>query len=136
MTNTKLFHKPQLVKVVPFLLNNLAVCNPRKLHTGYGDLLAGRGDAHKLTQVRASERYADYDPVPFGDHLLDGEVDVGEGRAEPGDGFPGALGARLAVADQTVAAKLGCENLARQAQVPPVEDLLEETEHDGLVLLG
>ncbi len=81
--DAELLHHSEVVSHRP-VFHDLPIDDAHDIDEVYGYRSAGRRDAHELTLVGTVKRLACGDLVPFGDHVLYGEVGVGEGLAEHG----------------------------------------------------
>src|SRR2546421_36007 len=77
--HSELLKHTKRIQVIPDFLE-LAICSGASDgDSRHGRLLAGRWDTHELTPMRTACRPAHDNSVPFGDFILNGEMEIGEG---------------------------------------------------------
>src|SRR5205085_6802441 len=81
---SELLHQAEHVGDEP-VLGDLAIDDAVHFHRGEAHLLAGRRNPHKLAAMGAAKPYPGRDLVLIGDHLLNGQMQVGERGGEPPD---------------------------------------------------
>lgn len=96
--------------------------------------MAAEGDVFQPAFVRTPSRDASHYLVPFGDLILNGEMEIGEGGADRSDVSLFAMKAgRLAVRG-TVVDIVGGDQLVRYGHVALVVALFKPTADEGLVV--
>src|SRR5215217_5125474 len=133
--DAKLLHHPQVVAHPP-VFHGLAVPKAHEVHVVLAHRAPGRERAHKRPFVSAAHRQAACNCVPFSDQLLDLEVQVREGRAQHIGQASHRLRATVPSWRGLVVYELGGNELVRDVEVPPVQQLLVGAPKQGLVLFS
>ena len=135
--SSDLFHQAQQIRRYHFLYE-FSICDATDADAGCCDLFAGRCDAIQLALMRAGERPLRCHLVALGDHVVDGQMQIGK-RAAPGGG--GLLRARYAV--QFIRGKrfgphpVGCcDELLGECEVALIPILFDKAAHEGFVVFG
>src|SRR5215203_325273 len=131
---TYLAHHLQSFPVVP-VFDDPAPRDTVHAHPAHLDPSSGRRDAHELPPMGAACDPPGNHHVPFGDLLLDREVNVGESRVVRAHDLLDVLGsaAQLGVAG-SMANVIWSQQLVHRLQLALTEDFLLQTPRDPLVL--
>ncbi len=79
-SDAELPHLAEYILIVP-PFDDLAFRYAKDAGMRYCNGLTGQSEAHELALMRAANGHPHGDPISFGNHVLDGNVAVGEGTA-------------------------------------------------------
>jgi hypothetical protein len=105
-----LLHQAEAVVFVP-AFHDLATGEVVDVHARDRHLLAGRRHAPELAPVGAAGDPASRDVVPFGDELLVGDLQIGEGAEKSCEELPEGLAVQRTRHAGDVKGETGCEQL-------------------------
>jgi hypothetical protein len=125
-------HHAKLIEVIPALYDLSLLREPEDTYARDRDLVAGRSDAPELALVGATHRPTGHYLVPFGDHILDCAMKVGEGPTELAYEPLDILGSALLRVAVRLMGDVSGEDLVHQVQVPLVTDLFDVAPESGL----
>jgi len=129
-----LLHQPQPIENAPTLYD-LAVGDACDGYPGECDLFAGGGNPLKLATLRAAHGEAGHDAIPFGDHILDGEMEVGKSSEKAANSLSDTLRAGCLARPSETVTVLWCEGFLYAAGKVPVIERVNPSANDRLVLL-
>src|SRR5215218_2536098 len=98
----------------------LAIPKANEVHVSLLHRAPGRRHAHQWPFMGAAHRQAPSDDVSLGDQLLDGEVQIREGRAQHGGQYSHRLGAAISSRRSLVVYEVGGDELAGDGEIPAV----------------
>src|SRR5688572_11492752 len=124
----QLLHHAEFIKDAP-TLGNLSIHKSVYRDSGNSGRLAGRRESCQFALMRALGGPAGHDLIPFGDLVIDREMNIREGVAVGCDELFAALGAIRKARNgswATVDVVLD-EYLIQHSQIPFIPDFIEET---------
>jgi hypothetical protein len=132
--DAKLPHHAEVVCYRP-VLHHLSIGDAHDVNEPNRYLLAGWGDAQKFAPMGTVEGLTRCDFVPFGDHVLDGEIGIWEGFAKHGRDLLDTLTIRRHSQWGAVVYEPGGAKLIYDVDVAPALHFVDEATDEGLVLV-
>src|SRR5918995_655687 len=133
--DAKLLHHAQVVCHRP-VLHDPPISDTHDIDELHRHLLAGWGDAHELALMSTVKGLTRRDLLPFGHHVLYGEIRIREGLTKHGRELLDALTVRRHSRRGAMVYELGGANLIQGVDVASALHFVDEAAHLGLVLLG